>query len=77
MIAEIDEDHDGQVSYREFLLIFRKVLPLPPSSTAPITRDTGGARRAAGGGADVAGIAHQRGRGGCWRRKEFLRGQGS
>lgn len=24
MIAEIDEDHDGQVSYREFLLIFRK-----------------------------------------------------
>ncbi|CAB4005157.1 EF-hand domain-containing D2 [Paramuricea clavata] len=24
MIAEIDEDNDGQVSYREFLLIFRK-----------------------------------------------------
>ncbi len=25
MIAEIDEDSDGQISFREFLLIFRKV----------------------------------------------------
>ncbi|XP_077998311.1 EF-hand domain-containing protein D2-like [Glandiceps talaboti] len=24
MIATVDEDHDGQISYREFLLIFRK-----------------------------------------------------
>ena len=34
MIAEIDEDNDGQISFREFLLIFRKVRATrrPPQS---------------------------------------------
>ena len=48
MIAEIDEDQDGQISFREFLLIFRKAAKVHQHGMHTFNSQSAG--RAEGGG---------------------------